>query len=191
MYNNYPPQQPYYQPYMPPMPAYNMPKAGFWVRFGAYLVDSLIIGIIVNIIVWIPILILFAVLSGKYADAVIARCGNSDFINSTCDISDIIAPDLALIAITIVLAGLIATFGSLAYYVIGTAKGATLGKKAFGLRVIKVDGSKPGFGTALLRQTIGYFVSGVIFYLGFIWIGIDNNKQGWHDKISSTYVIKI
>jgi uncharacterized RDD family membrane protein YckC len=193
MYNYPPPQQPQYMPYQQMgVPPYALPKAGFWVRFGAYLVDGFIIGVIVNVLVWIPLLIWFAILSGKYGEQIVSRCGSSDLINSTCDISGIISDgDVVGLVITMVIVGLVATIFSLLYYVLGTAKGATLGKKVFGLRVIKVDGRAPGFGTALLRQTIGYFVSGVIFYLGFIWIGLDANKQGWHDKISATFVVKV
>jgi uncharacterized RDD family membrane protein YckC len=191
---NYPPQQPpqpypMYNPMMPP--PYAMPKAGFWIRFAAYIIDSFIVGIIVNILVWIPLLIWFGILSGKYGDEILARCGSSDFTNTGCPIGDIIGPDLPMFIITLALCALIAGLFSLFYFVIGTAKGATLGKKAFGLRIIKLDGSKPGVGTALLRVIIGYFISSLVFYLGFIWIGFDPNKQGWHDKISNTYVIKV
>jgi len=38
---------------------------------------------------------------------------------------------------------------------------------------------------------VGYLISALIFYLGFIWIAFDRKKQGWHDKIAGTCVIKI
>jgi len=42
----------------------------------------------------------------------------------------------------------------------------------------------------LLRQTIGYWLSGAVFYLGFIWVAFDDKKQGWHDKIARTFVVR-
>jgi uncharacterized RDD family membrane protein YckC len=31
----------------------------------------------------------------------------------------------------------------------------------------------------------------VVFFLGFLWIIFDREKQGWHDKIAGTVVIKL
>ena len=59
-----------------------------------------------------------------------------------------------------------------------------------GMRVIKEDGSSAGFGTMLIREWIGKLISAMIFSLGFIWILIDKDKQGWHDKLMSTYVVQ-
>lgn len=40
----------------------------------------------------------------------------------------------------------------------------------------------------LLVRYAGYFVSMFALGLGFIWIGVDRRKQGWHDKIAGTVV---
>ncbi len=45
------------------------------------------------------------------------------------------------------------------------------------------------FGKTVMRL-IGYFVSSIVIWLGFLWILFDANKQGWHDKIAGTYVVK-
>jgi uncharacterized RDD family membrane protein YckC len=71
-----------------------------------------------------------------------------------------------------------------------TGKGQTIGKKMRGIKIIKADGTDLTVGDAVIRY-IGYIVSGVVIWLGFIWIFIDANKQGWHDKIAKTYVIKV
>jgi uncharacterized RDD family membrane protein YckC len=34
-------------------------------------------------------------------------------------------------------------------------------------------------------------ISGLILDLGYLWILIDENKQGWHDKIADTYVVRV
>jgi uncharacterized RDD family membrane protein YckC len=42
---------------------------------------------------------------------------------------------------------------------------------------------------AFLRY-IGLIISCIAFFIGVIWVAFDANKQGWHDKIASTYVVK-
>lgn len=42
---------------------------------------------------------------------------------------------------------------------------------------------------ALLRY-IGYFISAFVLGLGFLWIAWDKRKQGWHDKLAGTVVIR-
>jgi uncharacterized RDD family membrane protein YckC len=59
--------------------------------------------------------------------------------------------------------------------------GATLGKRLFNLKVVKVDGSKLGLGGAFLREVVGKFISGLVFSLGFLWAVWDKDKQTWHD----------
>ncbi len=66
--------------------------------------------------------------------------------------------------------------------------GQTPGKMIFGLRVVQSTGEEMTLGIGFLRWT-GYFVS-AIFYLGFFWIAVDPKKQGWHDKIAGTLVIR-
>ena len=66
----------------------------------------------------------------------------------------------------------------------------TLGKSFFNLVVVDAhSGDKIGFKKMFLRQTFGALASVVILNLGFIWILIDRNRQGWHDKIFNDYVI--
>ena len=67
--------------------------------------------------------------------------------------------------------------------------GQTIGKKAMGIKVVKADGTPFGLVPAIIRY-VGYIVSAVVILLGFIWILFDPNKQGWHDKIAGTYVVK-
>lgn len=68
--------------------------------------------------------------------------------------------------------------------------GATPGMKMMKIKVVRDrDGGPLSWGTAILRM-IGYWVSGAVFYLGYIWIFIDKRKRGWHDLIAGTVVIK-
>lgn len=67
--------------------------------------------------------------------------------------------------------------------------GQTLGMKALGMKVVKTDGTPVTIVTALLRY-VGLIISFAVLFLGVIWIAFDKDKQGWHDKIASTYVVK-
>lgn len=71
-----------------------------------------------------------------------------------------------------------------------TYLGGTLGKLIAGVRVVDSKENNLTLGRALFRYTIGYMVSGLLFGAGFFWIIIDENKQGWHDQLTGSYVIK-
>jgi len=76
-------------------------------------------------------------------------------------------------------------------YIIGfwTWRGQTPGKMAMGVKIIKTDGSPIGIGRAILRY-VGYLVSTIIIFIGYLMIAWDSKKQGLHDKIAGTYVVK-
>lgn len=67
---------------------------------------------------------------------------------------------------------------------------ATPGKLAMGARIVDADtGGEPSM-TQLVIRYVGYFVSTIPLGLGLIWVGFDRRKQGWHDKMANTVVIK-
>ena len=70
-------------------------------------------------------------------------------------------------------------------------RGQSPGKMAINIKIVKVDGRPLGFGGMLLREIIGKIVSSLVIYLGYIWILFDTERQGWHDKIAGTYVVKV
>ncbi len=81
---------------------------------------------------------------------------------------------------------------SVLYYVIFTGScGQTLGKMALRIKVIAVDGSELGYGKAALREIIGKFLSGILLGIGYLMVAFDERKQGLHDKISGSCVIKL
>lgn len=77
------------------------------------------------------------------------------------------------------------------YWLFTGLKGQTLGKMAVGIKVVDAAGSVPGLGPAALREVPGKIVSSIAIFLGFLWIIWDGRKQGWHDKIASTYVVRV
>jgi len=59
------------------------------------------------------------------------------------------------------------------------------------IKVFNTEGNKPGLGTAALREIVGKTISTLVIYLGFLWIAFDMKKEGWHDKIAGTCVVKV
>jgi len=70
-------------------------------------------------------------------------------------------------------------------------RGQTPGKMAVGIKVVDAQGNRPTLRVAALREVLGKVISTVVLFLGFLWIDIDKQKQGWHDRIADTYVIKV
>ena len=66
--------------------------------------------------------------------------------------------------------------------------GQTPGKLLFGLRVARINGQPLTIRRALLRY-LGYWLSAIPLGLGFLWVLVDDQRQGWHDKLSGTYVV--
>lgn len=67
--------------------------------------------------------------------------------------------------------------------------GQTLGMRVLNLKVVRTDGSALTFTQGVIRY-IGLFVSFLVLFIGVIWVAFDADKQGWHDKIAGTYVIR-
>jgi len=66
----------------------------------------------------------------------------------------------------------------------------TPGKMAVGAVIVDArSGGRPSPSQLFVRY-IGYFVSTLPLFLGLIWVGIDARKQGWHDKMAGTVVVR-
>ncbi len=86
----------------------------------------------------------------------------------------------------------LAVVGGIAYYVYGVGRwGQTLGKKWLGIKVQTKDRAVPGYKKALIRETVGKLVSGLIFGIGYLWAIWDKDKQTWHDKMAKTVVVRL
>lgn len=104
--------------------------------------------------------------------------------------------DYFIIGITCWIISLIGVFGNflsfliLAVFLIGfwSATGQTPGKAVVGIKIVRLDGTNIGLGNAVLRF-IGYIVSSIIFFIGFLMIGWHGKKRGLHDLIAATAVI--
>jgi uncharacterized RDD family membrane protein YckC len=81
---------------------------------------------------------------------------------------------------------------SLLYYVFfwsSYGQGQTLGMRILNLKVVKTDGSMLDLVGSFIRY-VGLIVSCLAIFIGVIWVAFDANKQGWHDKIAGTYVVR-
>lgn len=70
-------------------------------------------------------------------------------------------------------------------------KSATPGKMVLGMRIVDAKTlRKPTFGQFVTRY-IGYIPSTLALGLGFLWVAWDPRKQGWHDKMANTLVVRL
>lgn len=146
------------------VPAADLAKAGFWIRVVAAVIDSFAAG---------AIQMTFAALLG----VVIGLTNGGDAEAQS---------GLAIVT------GFFSIVIGVAYYVFFTGYcGQTPGKMALRIKVIRTDGSDMDYGRALLRETLGKFVSGILLGIGYLMVAFDPQKQGLHDKIADTYVIKL
>lgn len=67
----------------------------------------------------------------------------------------------------------------------------SLGKWVTRLRVVDATTGKAPTTRQSIVRYVGYFLSALPFGLGFFWIIWDKKKQGWHDKLANTYVIRV
>ena len=69
-------------------------------------------------------------------------------------------------------------------------KQATPGKMAFSAKIVDAEtGKEPSIGQYIGRY-FAYIISAIPFCLGFIWVAFDSKKQGWHDKLAGTVVVR-
>jgi len=69
-------------------------------------------------------------------------------------------------------------------------KQATPGKMAIGAKVVDARTGGPLTPGQSIGRYLGYFVSMFPCFLGLLWVAFDSRKQGWHDKLAGTVVIR-
>lgn len=132
--------------------------AGFWIRAGASIIDTVLL-----------LLIILPILSAVYGDTYWL---DTSFVKGFWDIMfSYVLPAVVVMIFWIY-------------------KSATPGKMALKLTIVDAKtGAKPTTGQFVIRY-LGYYVSTIPLCLGFIWVGIDPRKQGWHDKLAGTVVLR-
>jgi uncharacterized RDD family membrane protein YckC len=177
----YPPPAPYGTPYWaaPPGPAPGLAYAGFWIRFVAYLIDGLIINV--------PLFIVFFVVAGSTISAHSITC---NVVNTTVGQSVTCTGLGELLGVFTVLWAAALLLPWIYFSVMWSWQGQSIGQKILGLHVVDGNnGAKISVGRAILRY-FGVIISTWALFIGLIWAAFDPRKQGWHDKIASTFVVR-
>lgn len=137
--------------------------AGFFTRFAAFCIDSFVAGMLL-LVVRIPMLV----------DVL----GGSNGLLSTKVLFEFTAWDIVIYLLTCL------------YFVVLTYNsGATIGKRLLRIKVVSTDGEKLSLVDILYRETIGRFLCTVTMNMGYILVGIDKEKRGFHDMLSDTRVV--
>lgn len=147
--------------YPGPMAAPAIRYGGFWRRFFAALIDG--------IIIFIPVALLATALGLGDAEA---GDGSFSFNFDT--------------------GGTLLNIGAQVLYdtiLLTLLNGRTIGKLLLGMRVTGTEGQRISFGQALGRSLMK-IISYAVLFLGCIWVAFDSRKQGWHDKVAHTIVVK-
>src|SRR5262245_31994007 len=146
MADNLPPSEPKY--------------AGFWLRFGAFLIDTLILCVVVG-------LILLAIF-GK-TSLQLSSQGQTLWADI---LFQVVLPAVATI-------------------LFWRYRGATPGKMLLSAKIVDANTLAPPSTGKLIGRYFAYLVSMIPIFLGFLWIAFDMRKQGWHDKLAGTVVVRI
>ena len=146
--------------------------AGFWIRFIASIIDSILVMIII-----LPI---FEFFFGRKSSVSTSAFDSRGFTSYNFESISTLSGSGQLLYFLAVL---------VVVMLFWIYRSATPGKMLLGLKIID---AKTG-GSITKRQGIiryfGYYVATLFFALGFIWAGFDRRKQGWHDKMAGTLVI--
>jgi uncharacterized RDD family membrane protein YckC len=69
-------------------------------------------------------------------------------------------------------------------------KSATPGKMAIGAKIVDARTGLAPSKKQLIGRYFAYYLSMLPCFLGFLWVAWDPRKQGWHDKLAGTVVVR-
>ena len=139
--------------------------AGFATRLVAWIIDRLIVAGTISIVAAVTDLVLQAL----GLDELLGRSGQGALI---------------MPAFVAVITFLIPFAYDIGFWLLA---GQTPGKRVMGVRIVRSDGRRLTAGNCV-RRVIGYWFSSVLF-LGYLWVLVDNRRQGFHDKLAGTFVV--
>jgi uncharacterized RDD family membrane protein YckC len=149
-------------------PAPQFRYAGFWRRFVAWIIDSLVFS---------PLFLIFLATTGMFG--VIGGTNR-----------DLEGMATAMFGLGILALSLVAFAASWLYYTLmeSSRRQATLGKMALGIIVTDLNGNRISFARANGRF-FGKWVSGMIMNIGYLMAAFTEKKQALHDMLASCLVI--
>ena len=150
-------------------PAPGLDFAPHGTRFVAYLIDCLILYALIAIVT-VAIFVPWAMLGHTWEE------------------DPLTYPTLAVAGTIWFVLILVISFGYFPFF--WARGGRTPGMRPFRLVIVRDrDGSRIGWGTAILR-VVGMFFASTVFYLGFIWVFVDKRHRAWHDLIAGTVMVR-
>lgn len=136
----------------------NKEYAGFWIRFGALLIDL----VIMMIVLYVPLSLIY---------------GEEYWVG-----------DKLIYGFWDVMLGYVVPFVATIWFWLHYL--GTPGKMAMKLQIVDASTGEKMRTSQAIGRYFAYILSAVPLCLGFLWVGIDQRKQGWHDKLASTVVIR-
>ena len=139
--------------------------AGFWLRLGAALIDGVLL-----VLLSVPFLL--AIYGGDYLDPQAREAaGGMSILGGWDFFFNYVFPAVVTILLWMKFQ-------------------ATPGKMAISAKIVDAKtGDKPTSAQCIGRY-LAYFASAIPFGMGFLWVAFDKRKQGWHDKLAGTVVIR-
>jgi len=146
------------------------PPGGFWIRLVAYLIDGLIVAVIDGVV--LGIFFLFV-------------AGTSDFDNEE-KLTPLIVVGVLLLALSFIV-----IYWLYEALMTSSRRGATVGKLALGLRIVRADGARLSFGRATARHFLKAMITPLVpLAIGYLMAAFTNRKRALHDFLADTLVIK-
>lgn len=142
-------------------------KGGFWIRLLAYIVDDLVAGAMI--------------IAAIYLARAAVRLGEAMAGGPEGQADPLLI--VAWVGLPVIVSALYQTL------FVGW-RGQTPGKILFRLKIIRTNGVEVGYGLAFVRW-LGRILSFLLFGMGFLMIALTKEKQGLHDQIADTYVIRL
>lgn len=149
---------------------------GFWKRLAAGLIDFFVI---------LPVAMLVTFIVSKVAD-VHLPAKNIKLLDVDMWIDLVLAGSSALVMALVLFLAITLTY----LLVFQITLGRTLGMRILKMKIIDIYGDPPSPARCVARCA-GYLAGIATLFLGFLWIGFDNEKRGLQDWIAGTYVIRV
>ena len=148
--------------------------SGFISRAIAYILDVLLISFTILIVYWISSQLLMYFV--KIQVGACAPLQGFDLYRIACHVS---TWGLNIFAVG---------FTPIYFLFFWILAGQTVGQFALGIRVVRLNGRRMTLLSGI-RRLLGYAACFLSLGFGFLWVLIDDRRQGWHDKIAGTCVI--
>jgi uncharacterized RDD family membrane protein YckC len=148
--------------------------SGFVSRAIAYILDTLLISFIILVTYW-----LFSQLLQYFVRIQVGACApvqGFDLIRISCHAASWVLNIFAI------------GFAPIYFLFFWILAGQTIGQSLLGVRVVRLNGRRMTLLSGI-RRLLGYVACFLSLGIGFLWVLIDDRRQGWHDKIAGTCVI--